>query len=489
MKKILTFLCFVILTTFLSAQAYKIVDANYDISGCRGVSFGKTNKISLELKCPIDKSTTFKTKDEFDKYLLEYEQQLKNLRAFNTIEITYTENLNNETNINEIILNIILVDSSHLLALPYPKYDSNSGFTLKIKAKDSNFLGTLNPLSTDLYVNFDDTANKWAFGLNFAYDYPFKVSVFNGSWKNRLNLDYVIGNNKPTSSTDIGVAFTYPQDKFSINFGFTQSVSYNNIFSFTEKLDFSTPIVLYKAPNFSTVNYNPYINFYFDFNVNTKKINNNNFTLEFGHSISNEKINWNDRFRKGYGVSLNNSFSYDLEDLFPIPTITLEGKFYNNFKLLNKPFLDRFGIYSRLYIYTVLDVPGRGTKGNINIGGRMRGILNDRMDETPYGVVLNLDLPINIITTNFKHTFFNFTMQFSPFIDIALTNDIYSNNFNLNTKNLSAGMEVLVFPHRFSSYTIRGSVGVDIKKVLKSPNKLKGMWNNKEIYIGLDIHY
>lgn len=488
MKRFFSFLLIVLTSTFIFAQEYQIVDVDYDIEGCRGISFGKTNKVSLEIKCPVDTETVFESKEKFEAYLTEYKQQLNNLRAFATIDLNYTESLNETTQINQVTLNINLIDSNHLLALPYPKYDSNSGMTLKIKAKDSNFLGTLNPLSTDLYVNYKDLTNEWKFGLNFAYNYPFKAGIFNASWNNSLGIDYTIGADKPESYTDIGVSFALPKDKYSINFGFNQSIDFENIFKFDETLSLSTPVYLYKAPNFSTVTYTPSFSFKFDYNVNTTQLTPNNFEISFGHSISNSKVDWIERFRKGYSVSLSNSYSFEFENNFVVPNVSLEGALFSNFKLLDKPYFDRCGIYSRLYVFTLIDVPGIGTKGRTNVGSRLRGILNDNMVESPYGVVLNLDFPINIITTNFKHTFFNFTMQFSPFIDMALVNEP-NNNFNISNKNLCAGMEVLVFPHRFSSYTIRGSIGFDVKKVLKSPNKIKGLWNNKEIYIGLELHY
>lgn len=507
MKKILSLICFSLVSIFLFAESYKIIDVNYDISGCRGISFGKTNPISLEIKCPIDKTTVFDSKESFDIYIKEYNQQLKNLRAFSSIDVAYNSSLNQETLINEVTLNVTLVDSSHLLALPYPKYDSNSGFNLKIKAKDTNFLGTLNPLATDLYVNYNELDNLWAIGFNFSYDYPFKAGIFNASWENSLNLDYIIGEENPTFKTIIGVGFTLPKDYFSINFGAYQTIGFSTLetetptdviltdkdryFYFKEHVGASLPIILYKAPNFSTVKYSPYADFMFSWDLHDiKDIEpiKEGMALNFGHSISNSKINWNDCFRKGYSVSLDNDFTYKFNTDFPIATVSLEGELFYNFKIMDKNFLDRFGINSRLFAFTTIDIPGRGTKEDFSIGSRMRGILNDDLS-APYGVVLNLDIPINIITTDFKHDFFNFTMQFSPFVDVAMTSDYDEKGFNLNTHNLTTGLEVLVYPHKFSSYTIRGSVGFDVKSAKDENNFLKGLWHNKEIYIGLDIHY
>lgn len=509
MKKIIAFICFTFAYFLLIAESYQIKDVNYDISGCKGISFGKTNPISLEIKCPIDKKTIFQSQEDFEKYILEYNQQLKNLRAFGTIDVSYDIVFNPDTKINEVNLNVKLIDSSHLLALPYPKYDSNTGFNLKIKAKDTNFLGTLNPLATDLYVNYSETENKWALGFNFSYDYPFKAGIFNASWDNDFNLDYIIGESNPTFNTIIGVGFTLPKDFFSINFGAYQTIGFDKIenkskaqpkqiqeeknryFYFKEQLSLSTPTVLYKASNFSNVTYKPYADFMFSWDLtNIKEIKpiKDGLAINFGHSISNSKINWNDNFRKGYSVSLSNDFTYNFNTTFPVGSIALEGQLFYNFKLIDKNYLNRIGINTRLFAFTVIDIPDRGTTGNFSLGQRLRGILNDKLNAS-YGVVFNFDLPINIITTNFNHELFNFTMQFSPFMDAALTNSNDNYGFNLSNKNLTTGLEVLVYPHKFSSYTIRASIGFDIKSAIHEDNFFKGLMDNKEIYIGLDIHY
>ena len=81
----------------------------------------------------------------------------------------------------------------------------------------------------------------------------------------------------------------------------------------------------------------------------------------------------------------------------------------------------------------------------------------------------------------------NFDMQFSPFMDIA----IFKNRaLPLKTDSaLCAGMEVLVYPKKWSSFTIRGSIGFDLKGAISENNAIKGLLHNKEISIGLGLHY
>ena len=106
---------------------------------------------------------------------------------------------------------------------------------------------------------------------------------------------------------------------------------------------------------------------------------------------------------------------------------------------------------------------------------------------TSTAIVMNFDFPVNIITTHFKHDLINFDMQFSPFMDIAIYRD---RALPLQTDSIiCAGMEVLVYPYKWSSFTIRGSIGFDLKSAISENNAIKGLLHNKEISIGLGLHY
>ena len=501
MKKVFTFFLAILSVALMSAESYKITDYDFDVIRAKGLNFGKTTKIAILMKYPVDTNTVFNSKEELEKYIKNYKQSLVNTRAFEEVNYSWTSAPNKSGDVNDVKLVFTLADSNHFLALPYPKYDSNSGFNLKIKVKDTNFLGSLNPLSTDLSFSYNDTRkeNRWDFGINFSYNYPFKAGIFNATWANSLSLNYTIGQKHPSLSTRIGVGFSLPKGIYSINFGAYQRVSFTSAgkWYFNEDLSFSLPITLYRAPNYSSVNYSPSISFSYNWNADEiknkqKKPFREHLSLSFGHSLSNSKINWQGKFRKGYSLSLSNNFScrFTPDTIFAVPNINFEAKYFNNFNLLSGSILDKFGINTRLYVFSEIVV--NNWQGNQYMGARMRGIMNNKFAGSPYGVVLNLDLPVNIITTHFSHDIINFTMQFSPFFDLAFTKDkTKENNYKFNLKKIdyTTGMEVLVYPKKFSSYTIRASMGFDIKSALKEENKFKGLWHNKEIYIGLDLHY
>lgn len=90
-----------------------------------------------------------------------------------------------------------------------------------------------------------------------------------------------------------------------------------------------------------------------------------------------------------------------------------------------------------------------------------------------------------------KH--FNFDLQVSPFVDFALTyNKATEKLFDYKDGFYAAGVEVLVYPRKWSSFVVRGSIGVDIGRWLLS-DLLNTEWreevNKKEISIGIGLHY
>ena len=492
MKKLLSSILILLTTTLLFAQATKIKEAHYDIIGAGGLNIGKTNVSKLELKYPIDKNTIFTTIEQFEKYITNYKDTLMSSRLFQSIDMNYSYELNPVNNIYEVTVFFEIEDSNHLVVLPYPKYSSNSGFTLKLKGKDTNFLGTLNPLATDFNFKWTEKG-EFNFGLNFSYDYPFKAGPFNAVWNNSFGIDYTLGQKSPTFGTELGILFTKPYKYASVNFGFSQGINYTSDFklAFVEKFLVSTPIKIFDFPNFTTLNYTPYCTFLFDWHFEQGRKSpifpKEKLRLNFGHSVGNSNITYNDNFRKGYSFIMSNDFTYFFQTGSLNPSFSIEATYFNNWPLLKGGFLSRFGIATRIFASTAIDIPNRSEKNAVALGAKIRGVL-DNAYTTPCGIAINFDMPFDLFTTNFPWDIINFNMQVSPFIDIAL-GYFEGNVFNIKKGKYCAGMEILVNPLQFSSYTVRASVGFDVVEVLHSPNKFKGLLEHNEIYIGLDYHY
>ena len=85
------FLFSLLLFTFLPvfSQQYKIDDVEYSIKGCGHWIFGCTQEYALANEVPVDKKTVFADEAAITAYITDLEIKLKNLRAFETIELSY----------------------------------------------------------------------------------------------------------------------------------------------------------------------------------------------------------------------------------------------------------------------------------------------------------------------------------------------------------------------------------------------------------------
>lgn len=503
MKKSFFILLLVFLPVFLFSESYKIKNAEYDINGAGFKLLGKTQIYPLNSKYPLDTKTTFKSREAFEKYLKNYKQSLDSSRFFDEVTINYEANPSDTEDLYDVILMIKIQDSHHFIVMPYPRYSSNDGLSLKIKAKDMNFLGSLNTMNMEINLSYSD--KKFKPGFAFSFDAPFAIGPIHAVFVNDYSLNYALTEKRNGFewNTKTGLEFSMPFNKFSINLGlyqYTHSdfsyIDYNDDIYFTEQVNFGIPVRIVKFSNFTDLTYSPSIgfNYHWDFDgINPENDSLSSPEVSFSHSLSNGKVSWNDNFRKGYNLSLSNTISYNIQRKDLVPSVSFEGQFFWNYKANEQDIWNRFGICSNLYVFHYFDLPSNNYKYGASIGSRLRGILDNSFfgNDKPYGtassgIVLNLDLPHNIFTAYFPKEILNFNLQFSPFFDMAL---VYNRNknryFNFEDGYYCAGLELLVYPLNWSSVTVRASLGFDLSKDFFT----KGLKDNKEIFIGIGLQY
>lgn len=517
MKKNILSVLFVFLG-FCFAQQYKINNVDYNIEGSGLKILGKTSPAILERNIPIDKTLVFESEDELLKYLEDYEQKLANTRAFDSFLVEYfiKEEIS-EDNILPVELLVSIKDSIHMLALPYFKYDSNVGTQLKLKAKDTNFIGTMNTMSADILLEIqqDDINSqvKIAPGLNFKYDFPFKMGPFNSTWINNYGILYIIEEDFFEWDAKTGLNLELPFNFLTWNLElyqyFNRNYSYYNYgddLYFNEEARLSTTLKLYDFKSIGKLNYTPYmgINFYWD-NDGINKLNTDlsGPTLSIGHSLSTSKINWNNNFRTGSSLILSNTYSYNFQRNILYPYLSFEALLYKAFVLTDKPFFNTIALNSNLYYFDYLINYNKEPYINYlaedgsRIGGRLRGIRDEqRVCKTTSAFVFNFDFPVRLFTINFEKSIFRFfscDVQLSPFFDMALTyNKATDKWYNLKDGLYSAGFEVLVYPQKWSSFTVRAMAGLDIGRLLLK-NNLNSSWREDvspyEFSIGIGLHY
>lgn len=524
MKKIflIAALCFLFFP--LSAKQYKINKVSYSIQGCGHFIFGRTQEYALATAVPVDQKNIFEDEEAFNKYLEDLEKKLKNLRAFETIEITWISE-NEPTDDQEEIINVDLTisvkDSFHLFAIPGPKYDSNTGLTFKLKIKDSNFLGSLNTLNSDFYFlipTSESDGKKTEFGMNLAADYPFKAGIFDALWLNSLNFSYTLGDKMPEWNIRTGLRLTLPFEKtaliFETNQRFVNNFEYkefdDNLY-FVNDFKFYLPLTITEMDYFGKLTYTPYTITSINWDFNRISILNSDLSSPIstiGHKLEFGRTDWDDNLRTGLVFSLDNNYSYNFQRKRFYPQIELNAAAYKKFDLIKNSFILRsLGIAANTKIFTFLYNPTKDDKyindGN-SIGEHLRGIRDSQnykdtsikaLNPTN-AFILNFDLPIHIFTTNFTKSFLkycNFDLQLSPFFDMALCyNKITKTFFNPKDGFYAGGLEVIVYPLKWSGITVRASVGIDIGRQFFSKH-LNMDWrentSKKEFSIGFGLHY
>ena len=214
MKKSLLFVLFICFSIFnIFAEGYKIEKIEYDLSGI-------TRETSLKAKFPVDTYTIFQTKEELENYIQDLQKQLSNNRIFDSASVEITS-IEPGSEYNNVSILIETDDTWNIIALPYPSYDSNSGFKLKLKVKDYNFMGSMETFDITGNYKFDPEKKTNDFDISFDIPFPsFKILSFDSSFSMDFEVAYTYGDRYP--SFDFGQSLGFGKsinDYFGINFG------------------------------------------------------------------------------------------------------------------------------------------------------------------------------------------------------------------------------------------------------------------------------
>ena len=515
MKKVIFFLSIVFCSAFyLVAERYKIINVEYSVKGTGFNFLGTTKPSILKQKFPINKKKIFESAEELENYINNFKSSLESERAFDSIEVNYETSLadnsdahydeTSESQINDVILKVDLVDSHHFVIVPYPKYSSDNGASLKLKMKDTNFLGTLNTMNSEINLKLNDDGFKP--GLSFNFNYPFSIGEVDCTFVNDYSLVYVVADEDNSGfewDTTTGLELSIPFEVLPLNIGFYQSTGanlgykqYDDYWFFTERFSLGTSYTITEFPNFTTLSYDPSIGVTWNWDRNGIHKDNDGLAspvITFSHSLSNGKVTWNNNFRNGYSLSLGNTISYNFHKRDFNPSISFNANFFYNFKTNDQEYFNRYGICTMLYAFYYFEVPINNTTKQYDesFADKLRGVLSKDCASYPAAIVMSLDLPHNMFTTDFKNiTFLNCNVQASPFFDMALVyNKEEKRLFNPYDGYYCAGLEFLVYPVRWSSITVRASLGVDLNKALNSCNFMEAISNYKEIDIGIGLQY
>jgi hypothetical protein len=480
------------------ASVFVISEINYTIKGW-------TKPFAIAYNVELRKGVEFQSLGDLDAYVARKTQDLRNQRVFKEDSCFIEYSLGNPGDDGKIpvTLDVRAEDSWNIIVLPEPKYDSNSGFSLTLKARDYNFLGTMSPVRLDLGYELDNDGEN-TYGFLLDSDIPFRA--FGLTWTVNFDneLKYTVG--EPLYYKNVtGLSVYLPWKTTAFTFGFNQYLYVNEENSDEEKTSpggtaffediwymaselygqWRIPTGL-EVLSFGSLDYTPRITETIRYRPGGDVGEWRHPILSLSHSIGFGRVDWLGNYRQGLDVRLSNGNDFD----------QVNQTWNNNFAataVAHYRFGKLFGVSGRLRFHVWRD-PYTGA------GDMLRGIYNDDLTARKM-LSLNLEFPFRLIrfvpSEWFRHKYWrilDFEQHWSPFIDIALADDpnkVYGEDgarFASSDIIATAGLEVITFPLSWRSIYLRISVGCDLRgDIWEWPKKHNKVFlpAGSEIYIGL----
>jgi hypothetical protein len=501
-----------------SQIVYVIRKIDFDVKG-------RSRPFALISNGEFKEGERIQGKDRLEQYIALKQQLLINQRVLEEVSIEYTLGTPEADGAVPVDLLVHVEDTTNFIVLPYPKYDSNDGGSLTLKARDYNFLGTMNALRIDLGVRVDTEEKKSVFNFEIDSDTPFKAAGLN--WN--LNFDHFFkltlfdGARQPLYYQNItGLSMELPRGSTTFTLGFNQYLVFNeensdeakNVYGLGERFDgpyggseiygsWKIPLGI-QVGEFGDLNYTPgvsgRVNYIIENRDEPRKP-----VASFSHSLGFGRVNWIGNYRKGIEASVSNGYNYYFSRSDAPFAVNLSAG-----ATIHWPFTRLIGLSARIQYRQWWQESDRlkDTVPYYSAGDVLRGVVNDHL-QANYMLSFNLDLPFRILRFWPSEWFnyaplhlFDFEMHVSPFMDLAL---VKSPDYNFSTRAdkktgfsiddmiMTGGFEIIVFPGYFRSFYLRGSVGYNITNLInekRTPDLKWGIfpqWN--EIYIGIGHHY
>jgi len=403
-------------------------------------------------------------------------------------------------------------DTWNIIALPRPYYKNNV-VDITIKARDYNFLGTMNPLRIDLGYNYDgDEEQPHSFLLGVYFDTPFRFLgyywnfTFDNAIQYRFNAP-VYYENLTGLSMDLpfrSTTFTFGiNERFYLNQENSDWAKENGYGTYQDGLYMSSnPYVNWSIPTgltvsrFGDLTYSTSISatFNHEFPQWSLPDDRKGPFMNFGHSLGFGNTDWHGNYREGLYFSLSNSYQYDFNrEIYDI-SFGFTGIGHHIVKKY-------FAVSARLmyrYWYSS-DVTSNGG----NVSSNLRGIRDDAF--YAYQMMsLNIDLPVRLFAftpskwfNTKKLSFFDLEVHASPVIDLAWYQSKYYDGdktmYNPVDYLVTGGLELVIFSSFIRSLYVRVGFAINAKQFLKDLIKEKSFripgGDNREIYFIMGHFY
>jgi hypothetical protein len=426
----------------------------------------------------------------------------------------------------DVALHFEVVDSWNIIALPYGKYDSNSGLLLSLRGRDYDFLGSAQPL--ELNLNYQRSpAGVDSYGTQLDFTAPFQAA--GAVW----DLGFAENGQfwtDGTASTITAASITYNIPHLGLPALITagQSFSYDamapaadpDLWYLGESLAATATIPLteslgsWRGVDLGPLTYIPSLEvdytwrpgaslqYYgngtpssaYDSTIAQSMQNSPQFYGRGGAlSIASSglalgRVDWVGNMREGLSLTLTGRAAYNAQWNDLIGDADLTGYAFAQWK-------GRVGVGARLLGMDRFSGQFAGAQNDsmTMLGQYMRGIIDARISGVQ-AAILNLNLPVKLFDfpshVVLRTHALDFEMQAQPFLDLALVRPDYSAASSNDWLWYSGGLELLFFPQGLRSFIVRLSAGWDLKNVFATHSLSAATpdgYSPYEIFLGLSL--
>ncbi|HET7839178.1 MAG TPA: hypothetical protein VFL04_05420 [Rectinemataceae bacterium] len=476
--------------------------------------------------------SSFPDRAALESFIADRRQVLMNERVLASVETGYDSKPSSSGGY-DVDLRFTTVDTWNLIALPYAKYDSNTGLLLSLRGRDYDFAGSMQELALDLNYQ-KDPAGRVSYTGALSFSLPFQA----------LGRDWAFGLQEAGGLWTDGTASTVTQASLSLDLpglGFpaditlTQGFSYNALagaplpandpdsWYLSEGLALRASIPLtgsmgsLDSVELGPLNYSPGIAVSLNWNPATRLSYYGSGTvteagngpygvgdtvpaigngISYGrgglvttasNSLSLGRVDWRGNQRAGLSLMIANNTSYNAQYRDLASDLNLTAAWYGESR-------GRIGVAAML---TILNRFSNHPKADAlaNLGWYLRGVLDDRISGTKAGFV-NLELPIKLFDFPTHSVIgtrtLDFELQIAPFADAAIVPSGYGSQPNADQFWYTGGREFLAFPAGLRSFIVRASAGWDLKSVIATRSlsaKTTDGSSPYEIFAGLGLKY
>ncbi|MDC7223286.1 MAG: hypothetical protein PQJ60_06050 [Spirochaetales bacterium] len=402
---------------------------------------GITSRAALLRELDLTRGKEFDSEQGIRNFIAIGKDKLDDTRLFETVTLAYELGSPREERVPVKFI-IEVVDSWNIVVLPYPKYDSNDGFELSLKARDYNFLGQMEPLRVNFDYVYDDYNEQNEFEISASYKFNFPIRGHNYYLSLSQSFDYMPEDEYGDdfymgSSLDFGTSYTLPWDIYRGNY-----LEYELAFSVDKEY---SPVGISEERD--------------------------QVELGFSHGLTLGQPGWDDNnYREGIASSLENDWDYDLdEDLESTETwsISITGLFEFHKDFYPMGYSGRVGIVQNMFNDTTS-----------NIDDYFRGILErDDMEAGGY-VFMNNALYLTLWN---NHEFWE--IMGGPCFDVGY---LWEREKDVDNIAWAVGLEGLCYPSFAKSFQARITLGLSGNGFMDSSGStLSKIKENYELYFGL----